>query len=94
MTGPIVVAEGSDVIMTCEASNDGKQRYDYQWKKGTELLPTANNNDGRYTVARRGKYFIISNVTVSDSGHYHCQFNINGEYVTSFEVQVTVKSEL
>ena len=76
--------------MTCELSNDdGEQNY--QWKKGTVLvLPT---ND-KYSFRRRGREFIINNVTVSDSGQYHCEVNINGEVVPSFEVQVTVKSEI
>ena len=91
MTGPIVVAEGSDVIMTCEASDDdGTQSYRYQWKKGTQLL----RKKDRYDLGRRGRDFTISNVTISDSGQYHCEFNINGEDVPSFEVQVIVKSEL
>ena len=91
MTGPIVVAEGSDITMTCEASNDRTQGYQYQWKKGTELL---HKKKDRYTVKRRGRDFTISNVIISDSGQYHCEFNINGEDVPSFEVQVIVKSEL
>ena len=90
MTGPIVVAEGKDVTLTCEASDDRTQSYQYQWKKGTELLP---NND-RYSMAKRGRDFTIYNVTISDNGQYHCEFNINGEDVPSFEVQVNVKSEL
>ena len=90
MTGPIVVAEGSNVELRCEASDDDTQIYRYQWKKGTQLL---SNND-RYSVARRGRDFTIYNVTISDSGQYHCEFNINGEDVPSFEVQVNVKSEL
>ena len=94
MTGPIVVVEGSDVTMTCEASDDGKQKHIYQWKKGTEILPTANNNDDRYTLGRRGREFTITNVIVSDSGLYHCEFNINGRDMPSYEVQVIVKSEL
>ena len=78
--------------MACEASDD-TQSYQYQWRKGTELLPTANSNNDRYSVARRGRNLTIANVTVSDSGQYHCEFNINGEDVPSFKVQVTVKSE-
>ena len=89
MTGPIVVAEGSNVILTCEASNDGKNKYNYQWKKGTEALSTT---DDQYSIANRGRKFTIANVTVSDNGQYHCEFNINGTIVPSFQVQVIVKS--
>ena len=92
MTGPIVVAEGSNVTMTCEASDDGTQNYQYQWKKGMELL--LSKTDDRYKSKNRGRNFIINNVAVSDSGQYHCVFNINGTGVPSFEVQLIVKSEL
>ena len=94
MTGPIVVAEGSDVTLTCEASDDKEGNYQYQWKKATELLSTADSNNNRYSVARRGRNFIINDVTISDSGQYHCEFNINGTNIPSFEVQMIVKSEL
>ena len=92
MTGPIVVAEGSNVTLTCEASDDDDtQNYRYHWKKGTKLLP---RNDGRYNTERRGRDFTIYNVSVNDSGQYHCEFNINGESIPSFKVQVLVKSGL
>ena len=94
-TGPIVVAEGSNVKLTCEASDDSIGKYWYQWRKGTELLSTADSNNNRYSVARRIRDFTINNVTISDSGQYHCEFtDINGTNVPSFEVQVIVKSEL
>ena len=94
MTGPIVVAEGSKVLLTCEASDDSTGNYQYQWKKGTKLLSTADSNNNRYSVTRRGREFTFNNVTSSDSGQYHCEFNINGINVPSFEVQVIVKSEI
>ena len=94
MTRPIAVAEGSDVTLICKASNDTKH-YHYQWKKGTVLLPTVDNNNDRYSVMKRGRELTINGVTVSDNGHYHCEYNINEtKYVPLFEVEVIVKSEL
>ena len=67
------------------SDDNGTQQY--LWKKGTDLIPEKK-------LTRRGRKLTITNVTVSDSGQYHCEVNVNGKTVSSPEIQVTVKSEL
>ena len=82
--GPITVAEGSDVVLRCRATGDG--RLEYQWMRVSGLLP---ENAKRSNIGRR---LIIDNITVSDSGQYYCNVSDNEGSVYSMKVQVIVKS--
>ena len=78
--GPIDRAEGSDVVLECQAS--GKGMLNYHWKKESGVL---SNNNG-------GETFTLKDIRVSDNGQYYCEVDNGGERVTSLRVQVTAKS--
>ncbi|XP_065918161.1 basement membrane-specific heparan sulfate proteoglycan core protein-like isoform X2 [Dysidea avara] len=80
--GPITVAEGSDVLLSCEATGEGT--LNYQWRRLSGSLPdnVQGNNATNLT---------ISNITVSDSGEYYCVVNNGGTEVFSMKVQVMAK---
>ena len=83
--GSITVAEGSNVILSCEAIGDDG-RLNYQWMRVPESLPNESN----------GQNLTIHNIKVSDSGQYYCKVthktnsSIN---VSSTKVQVTARSK-
>ena len=84
--GSITVAEGSDVVLRCEATGNGT--LNYQWGRVSGSLPSN---------ARRGnkeQTLTLRNIQVDDSGQYYCEVNNGGENVTSPKVQVTAKSQL
>ena len=84
--GPITVAEGSDVVLRCEATGNGT--LNYQWKKAPKSAPrNARMSNG-------GKTLTLCNIMISDSGQYYCEVDNGGESVSSMRVQVTVKSQL
>jgi len=80
--GPITVAEGSDVMLRCEATGEGM--LNYQWRRLSGSLP--DNVQGSNTTS-----LTISNITVSDSGDYYCLVDNGGKTVPSMKVQVTTK---
>ena len=82
--GPITVAEGSDVVLRCEATGNGTLTY--QWGRVSGSLPS---NARR---SNRGKRLTINNIGVSDNGQYYCEVDNGGEKVNSSKVQVTAKS--
>ena len=83
VNGNITAAVGSNVMLGCTATGDGK--LNYQWRRVSGSLPsnTRRKNNGRT--------LIIRNVAVSDSGQYYCEVNDTGGSVSSMRVQVTVK---
>jgi len=78
--GPIIVAEGSDVVLRCEATGEGT--LNYQWRRLSGSLPDSNTTT-----------FTVSNLTVSDSGGYYCIVDNGGTRVPSIKVEVTVKGK-
>ena len=78
----ITIAEGSDVMLTCEATGDGT--LNYQWRRVSGSL---QRNSGGQTLT-------IHNITIDDSGQYYCEVDNGGEKVTSKRAQVTVRSQL
>ena len=82
--GPITRAEGSDVILECEAS--GKD-LTYHWRRVSKSLPS--------TISRstNGKNLTIHDINIADSGQYYCEVTNGTNSVSSIKVQVTVKSE-
>ena len=82
--GTITVAEGSDVVLRCRATGNGT--LNYQWKRVSGSLPSSAG-DGMTSTLN------IRNITVSDSGQYYCEVDIEGDKMSSMRVQVTVKSE-
>ena len=84
--GAITVAEGSDVVLECQATGNGT--LNYQWRRVSGLL--------RGSVERtdKGQTLTIDNMGVSDNGQYYCEVDNGGEKVTSSRVQVTAKSQL
>ena len=83
--GTIVVGEGSDVMLRCEATGEGT--LNYQWRRRSGSLP--DNVEGNNTTS-----LTISNITVSDSGEYYCIVDNGGTGVSSQEVQVTAKGSV
>ena len=81
--GSIIIAEGSDVVLTCEATGDGTLTY--QWRKELGSLPSNSRSSSG------GKTLILNYITVSDSGQYYCVVDNGGDSVFSKRVQVTVK---
>ena len=83
--GPITVAEGSDVVLECQAT--GNRTLKYHWRRVSGSLPSdARRSNGGQTLA-------IHNIEVNDNGQYYCEVDNGGERVTSLRVQVTVKSQ-
>ena len=83
--GPITIAEGSNVVLRCEATGNG--RLNYQWRRISGSLPSsARTSNGRQTLT-------IHNITVRDSGQYYCEVDNGGDSVSSMRVQVTARSE-
>ena len=83
----VTIAEGNNVTLRCKATGDGT--INYQWKRVLGSLPknaVISNING-------GKNLTIHNITVSDSGRYHCEIDNGGDSVSSRRVRVTVKSE-
>ena len=83
--GPIIVAEGSNVMLRCTATGNGT--LNYQWKRVSGSLPS--------TVRMRngGQNLTIRNIAVNGSGEYYCEVNNGGYSVSSMRVQVTAKSK-
>ena len=84
--GPIIVAEGNNVVLRCEATGNGT--LNYQWRRASGRLPS----NARRT--NRGQILTINNIGVSDNGEYYCEVDNGGEKVTSSRVQVTAKSKI
>ena len=77
----MTIAEGSDVMLTCEATGDGT--LNYQWRRVSGSL---QRNSGGQTLT-------IRNIAVDDSGQYYCEVDNGGDKVTSKRAQVTVRSQ-
>ena len=84
--GPITVAEGSNVVLRCEAAGDGT--LNYQWRRVSGSLPS-NARRGS-----NGQKLTLRNIQVDDNGQYYCEVDNGGERVNSSKVQVTAKSQL
>ena len=84
--GPITVAEGSNVVLRCEATGNGT--LNYQWRRVSGSLPSNTR------IGNGGQMLTLRNIQVDDSGQYCCEVNNGGEKVNSSKVQVTVKSQL
>ena len=82
---PTTVAEGSNVMLRCTATGNGK--LNYQWKRVSGSLPSN-------TRVRNNGNLDIFNITVSDSGQYYCVVNDTVGSLSSMRVQVTARSEL
>ena len=84
--GPITRAEGSDVILTCEAT--GVQNLVFNWKRVAKSIPSnVRRSNG-------GRSLTIHNIKKNDEGQYYCEVSHEGNNVSSMTVQVTVKSKL
>ena len=84
--GNITVAEGSDVTLSCEATGDGTQNY--QWRRvSPDRLP-------RNTNASDEQILTIYDIRVNNGGEYYCEVGTGKNKESSMRVQVTVRSEL
>ena len=84
--GNITVADGSNVMLRCEATGNGILKY--QWRRVSRSVPSsARVRDNRQTL-------ILRNIAVPDSGQYYCVVNDTEGSVSSMRVQVTVKCKL
>ena len=81
--GNIIVAEGSNVTLTCRAT--GGEPLTYQWIRVSGSLPK------NIRISNQGRRLTIHNITVSNSGQYYCNVSNNEGSVSSMKVQVTVK---
>ena len=84
--GNITVAEGSNVMLRCEATGNGTLIY--QWRRVSGSLP--------YSARRRnnGQTLAFHNIAVPDSGEYYCVVSDTEGSMSSMRVQVTVKCKL
>ena len=82
--GTIMVAEGKNVTLACEATGDGMLNYQW-WKESLPMSSILSNSD---------KNLSIYNTEVDDSGQYYCEVDNGKEKVTSKKVQVIVRSQL
>ena len=84
--GPITVAEGSDVVLRCEATGEGT--LNYQWRRLSGSLPNyvrLSDNNQNLTIRR---------ISTDDNGEYYCEVDNGGTSVSSNRVQVTARGEL
>ena len=81
----IVVAEGSNITLTCKAIGYGT--LNYQWKKESDSLP-------KNFISNGGPNLTLHNITVNDSGQYYCEIENEEGNVTSERAEVTVRSQL
>ena len=77
----MTIAEGSDEMLTCEATGDGT--LNYQWRRVSGSLQKSSG----------GQTLTIRNIAVDDSGQYYCEVDNGGDKVTSKRAQVTVRSQ-
>ena len=81
----IIVAEGSNVTLKCEATGNGTLTY--RWKRISKSLPKNINAKVEQTLT-------IHNITVNNGGEYYCEVKDGGKNTTSsMRVQVTARSE-
>ena len=86
--GLITRAEGSDVVLGCEATGHGVQNLMYEWKRVMKVLPSnVRRSNG-------GRNLTIISITKDDEGQYYCEISYKGNKVSSMKVQVSVKSKL
>ena len=83
--GPITVAEGSDVVLECQATGDGTLNYHW-WRVSASIPSNSRRSNGGHTLT-------LHNIGISDNGQYYCAVDNGGERVTSSRVQVTAKSQ-
>ena len=83
--GSIIVAEGNNVVLICEATGEGT--LNYQWIKVSGSLPEG-------VLGNKDSHLIIRNIAVNDSGQYYCKVDNGGTSVSSMKAQVIVKSKL
>ena len=84
-TMTVIVAEGSNVTLRCEAAGDGK--LEYRWRRVSRSIPGTANGDKNQTLT-------FTNIRFGNSGKYFCEVKIKGNLQSSKDVQVTVRSEL
>ena len=80
---PIIVAEGSDVILRCKAT--GRGTLNYRWIRVSGSSP-------KVVLENKSIRLKLSNITVNDSGEYYCKVNNGRANVSSMGLNVTVKS--
>ena len=83
--GPITQAEGSNVVLRCEAKGTGPLTY--QWMRKSGSLPK------NIRINNEGQKLTIRNITISDGGEYYCKVDNGGDSVSSMQVQVIVRSK-
>ena len=83
---PVTRAEGSDVVLTCEAT--GARNLKYDWKRVTKSLPS------NVRRSNSGKNLTIPNIKKDDEGQYYCEVSHGRNNVSSIRVEVIVKSKL
>ena len=83
--GPVIVVEGSDVMLRCEVTGD--ENLNYQWSR---VLGSLSDNVGGIN----SKTLTIRNIAVNDSGQYYCEVDNGGDSVSSMRIQVTARSKL
>ena len=83
--GSITVAEGSEVVLMCNATGNGT--LEYEWMRESKQLPNTA------VITDEGQTLTIDNIAFSDSGQYYCEVDNGGNSVSSRRVQVTVKRE-
>ena len=84
-SGPITVAEGSNVMLRCEATGEGT--LNYQWRRVSKSLP------GRAKLSDNNQTLTIRGITTNHNGEYYCEVDNGGTGVLSMTVQVTVKGQ-
>ena len=83
---PITVAEGSDVVLRCEATGEGT--LNYQWRRMSGSL---HNN---VRLSDNNQNLTIRRISTDDNGEYYCEVDNGGTSVQSNRVQVTAKGQL
>jgi len=83
--GLITVAEGSDVMLRCEATGEGT--LNYQWRRTLNSLPKM------ITLSDNNQILTIKRISTNDNGEYYCEVDNGGTSVLSNRVQLTAKGE-
>ena len=81
----ITVAEGSNVILRCEATGNGT--LDYRWRRESKRLPSN-------TIGKNTQNLTIYKIKATNEGKYYCKVSTGVKQLLSKKVQETTRSKL
>ena len=81
----ITVAEGSNITLRCEATDNVIMNYEWSRESRSSL--------GINVIGKNTENLTIYNIKVSNNGLYYCEVEIGANKIRSMSVQVTARSK-